>query len=199
MAEALPAPVTTTELSLASLSEDTLDLVLARCSVQSLCCVARTSRRMHRHVCRSEALWKPHFQSQCAPHGSAVRGGIASKLAPRGWRQALRGWLSYNPLACAVVQLPGDSKAEIFGVSLAPRPTDSLTDLVPTRLWAVDSLGALHEHHLHSEGPHSSTHVRSVRVLNCAALAVEACEAEILVAGSGAVAASPQSILPHGI
>ena len=213
-------------LSLASLSDDTLDLILAHCSVQSLGRTAQACRRLRRHViCRSEsgpALWQRHFQVrripqpntsvprrskalsncsgysslycferqfQCAPHGSAARGGTASGLLPHGWRAALRGWLNYNPLACAVISLPATANAEVFDVSLASGPAggDSslATSCVPTRLWVVDSLGTLHEHCLTGEGETSSC-LRSVRVLDCAGLAVEASGAEVIVTGSGA-------------
>eukprot|EP01044_Picomonas_judraskeda_P023516 COSAG03_NODE_6186_length_1100_cov_1.255744_1_plen_178_part_10 len=165
------------ELNLASLSDDTLDIVLARCSVQCLGRLAQVSVRLCRHVWSSEGLWQRHFQCQCAPRGSA-------ELPPgRGWRHALRGWLSYNPLACTVIQLPGAAKPEIFGVSLASAAA-AARGAPPTVVWSVDSLGTLHEHGLSGEGQ-SCVHLRSVRVLQCAALAVEASGAEILVAGSG--------------
>jgi hypothetical protein len=182
------------DLGLASLSDDALDLVMARCSPQTLCRMAQVSRRLCRRVVASDSIWQRHFLA-LSPHGSAARGSTASSLVPCTWWRAYRGWLSYNPLACSVIQPPSGGKhSAIFGVALAAAGAVKDDDdghghgggaagaAHPTRLWAVDGLGRLHEYGLLADG-HSL--MRSVEALSGAALAVEAAGHEVLVAGSG--------------
>ena len=138
---------------------------------RSLACALRPELRAARQ----------HLPGRC--RGLARAELVVGRLLrlDKAWMRPRRN----NPLACRTLA-PSAAAArvhisvrQIFCVSLAAGGDSA-------RLWAVDGQGSLHEHALRASELAAHERLRSVCVLDCAALAVEASGSDVLVAGPDA-------------